>query len=134
MAFGGLVARFGIFWRPLHTNLGLETATLIVVVCMKLHNVCIDDRLVLEPEYDPVQDCHRGVRSNYWDGDGEDGMERGPLGAAEVDGPFVYLTDAHFWDGDGEVPLQDNAGIRPVLAQRVADFKLARPRPADQRA
>ena len=73
------------------------------------------------------------VRSNCWDGDGEDGLERGPLRAAEVDGPFVYLTDAHFWDGDGEVPLQDNAGIRPVLAQRVADFKLARSRPADRR-
>ena len=39
-AFGLLVARWGIFWRPL--RFGTNMIDLIVRVCCKLHNLCVD--------------------------------------------------------------------------------------------
>ncbi len=42
-AFGMLVQRFGVLRRPMRCKL-LEV-TQVVVVCINLHNMCIDDRL-----------------------------------------------------------------------------------------
>ena len=39
-AFGLLVSRWGIFWRPL--RFGVQKNNLIIQVCCKLHNVCVD--------------------------------------------------------------------------------------------
>lgn len=39
-AFGLLVGRFGIFWRPLRMK--LSKIPLVVRVCCKLHNICVD--------------------------------------------------------------------------------------------
>ena len=39
-AFGLLLARWGIFWRPL--RFGTADINLIVRVCCKLHNICVD--------------------------------------------------------------------------------------------
>lgn len=40
MAFGMLVARWGVFWRKI--RLDLPKTTLLISVAMKLHNLCID--------------------------------------------------------------------------------------------
>ena len=47
-AFGVLVGRFGILWRPL--SFSLETNTRIVLATMLLHNFCIDHSKGPEPE------------------------------------------------------------------------------------
>ena len=39
-AFGILVARWGIFWRPL--KLSLRKIPIVIRVCCKLHNICVD--------------------------------------------------------------------------------------------
>jgi DDE superfamily endonuclease len=39
-AFGLLVQRWGIFWRPLRVS--MEHRAMVVRVCCKLHNICID--------------------------------------------------------------------------------------------
>jgi hypothetical protein len=44
-AFGILVARWGILWRPL--SVPLHRVHLVVLTCMKLHNICINARLNL---------------------------------------------------------------------------------------
>ena len=47
-AFGMLVGRFGILWRPLCFS--LETNTKIVLAAMLLHNFCLDHSTRSEPE------------------------------------------------------------------------------------
>lgn len=37
-----LVARFGILWRPTSTR--LDTAVDVVRACMRIHNLCIDEK------------------------------------------------------------------------------------------
>lgn len=39
-AFGLLVQRWGIFWRPLRVD--MQRIPLIITVACKLHNICID--------------------------------------------------------------------------------------------
>jgi hypothetical protein len=39
-AFGMLVGRWGVFWRPL--RVAFERIPLLIAVCCKLHNVCVD--------------------------------------------------------------------------------------------
>ncbi len=43
-AFGILVRRWGIFWRPL--SVGFERWRVVLRVCAKLHNLCIDGGIV----------------------------------------------------------------------------------------
>ena len=43
MAFGVLVQRWGILWRPMRIN--LSHVGDMVLLCMALHNICIDARL-----------------------------------------------------------------------------------------
>ena len=50
-AFGQLIRRFGIFWRPLVAS--MDKWSLIVSVTCKLHNVCID---AVEPTPDDTQE------------------------------------------------------------------------------
>ena len=41
-AFGKLVHRWGILRRPLHSNIGFERITSLVMACCRLHNFCIN--------------------------------------------------------------------------------------------
>ena len=58
-AFGMLARRWCILWRRM--DLVPEKASLVVMVCMKMHNVCIDFQL---PDYG---DCERGRKTGLWD-------------------------------------------------------------------
>jgi hypothetical protein len=42
-AFGELVRRWGILWRKI--ELGVKRVPLVLSVCMKLHNICVQERL-----------------------------------------------------------------------------------------
>jgi hypothetical protein len=42
-AFGLLMQRFGIFWHRFHFS--FDRWALVVLVCMKLHNLCLDRNL-----------------------------------------------------------------------------------------
>jgi len=54
-AFGILVARWGIFWRPMRVR--LFKASRIVMVCCKLHNFIIDNsQTVTVPRQPPLQE------------------------------------------------------------------------------
>ena len=71
-AFGILVRRWGIFWRPL--SMRFDRRALVVEVCMKLHNFCIDRRiheslLRQKGDYTEVQP-RRWVRTPLFDREG----------------------------------------------------------------
>ena len=52
-AFGILHARWGVLWRPLDVT--LPHALLVVTVCMKLHNICVDEALAAREAVRQVQ-------------------------------------------------------------------------------
>jgi len=68
-AFGVLVARFGIFWRPLKGSLATSVET--IKACMIIHNIAIDEK---EGELSGVPFVGR-------------------MAPGSVD-PFVHFTDA----------------------------------------
>ena len=45
-AFGMLVRRFGVLWRPI--NVRFDRRTAMIGCCMRLHNICIDSRIAEE--------------------------------------------------------------------------------------
>ena len=74
-AFGILVQRFGIFWRPLRVK--FKNRGLVIRVACKLHNICIDRNSVIAPET-----MTRGIGACYgfdYDNDHRDGDETRPL-------------------------------------------------------
>lgn len=120
--FGELVQRFGVFWRKI--CLPLEAVPLLVFVCIKLHNACLDDRI--RPETAVPLDSYNGRRHRYPDGAGDvsDGF----------DGPFEWLNE---WQQEDAPPvsrsrsakLSRRAGLdlRSKLCQAVTGAGLARP-------
>ncbi len=46
-AFGMLVQRWGIFWRKFH--FAFERWSTVILVCMKLHNLCVDRNVAVPP-------------------------------------------------------------------------------------
>jgi hypothetical protein len=63
-AFGLLVARWGIFWRPLQCS--FNKWTLVMNVCAKLHNVCIESNSKFD----------KGVFEDYAPGDRPSEVQR----------------------------------------------------------
>jgi hypothetical protein len=63
-AFGLLMQRFGIFWR--HFNFSFDRWSLVVLVYMKLHNLCLDRNLSV-----PLRRFYEDVREDdewvVWD-------------------------------------------------------------------
>jgi hypothetical protein len=57
-AFGELIRRWGILWRPLEVNFNRRTD--VIAACMRLHNFCVDHRIEMEEA--PV-DAPRSQRS-----------------------------------------------------------------------
>lgn len=49
-AFGMLVKRFGIFWRAFSFH--YERWPLVITVCAKLHNLCVDSNIELPPRWE----------------------------------------------------------------------------------
>ncbi len=63
-AFGLLTQRFGIFWRCFHFS--FDRWSLVVLVCMKLNNLCLDRNLSV-----PLRRFYEDVREDdewvVWD-------------------------------------------------------------------
>ena len=59
-AFGMLVRRWGVFWRPLSIRFNRRAA--LIGACMRLHNFCIDRRLqeVALPQYGGLTEIQPG--------------------------------------------------------------------------
>ena len=72
-AFGMLVMRWGIFWRPLLCR--LRKYYQAAITCMALHNVCMDERL--------------DVAHHHSDGGG---LRPSANSDSRYDGPFVHTT------------------------------------------
>lgn len=58
-AFGLLVRRWGIFWRPL--SVSMQHRALVVRVCCKLHNICVDRFGMTEPTVMSRRDVSRDI-------------------------------------------------------------------------
>ena len=70
-AFGLLVARWGVFWRPLQIK--FSHIPLLVCVCCKLHNVCVERFGAITTKIDIARgDCQPGDNHEplYTDGTG----------------------------------------------------------------
>jgi hypothetical protein len=57
-AFGILTQRFGIFWRPLRVQ--FKKIPLIIRVCAKLHNICVDRFGLVRPDINLERDARVG--------------------------------------------------------------------------
>jgi hypothetical protein len=64
-AFGLLVRRFGIFWRPLAFD--LPRCSVIVGVMMRLHNWCIDHNARMPQEMREAQNDYEEAFSRWWE-------------------------------------------------------------------
>lgn len=69
-SFGMLTKRFGIFWRPF--QFAFDRWSTVVLVCMKLHNLCLDRNLEI-PSHRFMEDVQENdqwvVYDNYRDDD-----------------------------------------------------------------
>jgi type II secretory pathway component PulM len=58
-----LIGRWGLFWRPLQTN--IDKAAQIVLVCMKLHNFIMETDSTDVPRPSAVDTCSHTVSPHY---------------------------------------------------------------------
>ena len=64
-AFGILVSRWGIFWRPLKVS--MEHRAMVIRVCCKLHNICVDRFGVENPPVMTRRNASRDIDVQYGD-------------------------------------------------------------------
>jgi len=115
MAFGLMVRKWGILWRPLRID--FASAKELVVCIARLHNFCIDERLESLPDlatYDPTSEC--GVTDR--------GMNVGEALVAEQE-QNRHLSDEVYDDpGSGHTGY---SAVRYELAKRIQTLHLERP-------
>ena len=108
-AFGILVRRWGILWRPLAVR--FDRRSKVVECCMKLHNYCIDKRIELE-----LAECagETEIQPNRWE----------PTPNFDRDGrPLDYLN----WCDTIPRDRGNNEAQRQRLIQAIAERGLRRP-------
>jgi hypothetical protein len=81
-AFGILVQRWGVFWRPLRVK--FDKIPLLIRVCCKLHNFCIDRFGVGESITIARGDAQIGDNASFALTDGTGGLGRGRRSDLEV--------------------------------------------------
>jgi DDE superfamily endonuclease len=62
-AFGMLIGRWGVFWRPLRTT--IDKAAQILLVCTKLHNFIVETDSADVPRPSPVDTCSHTMSPDY---------------------------------------------------------------------
>ena len=63
--FGILVSRWGIFWRP--SEVSMEHRAMVIRVCCKLHNICVDRFGVENPPVMTRRNANRDIDVQYGD-------------------------------------------------------------------
>lgn len=110
-AFGLLVGRWGIFWRPL--RFGLQRNSQVISVCCKLHNLCTDKFGSNSNSYEIYNDDLHWKRKNI------DSKEDQP------DSTVLYTDGTGLRQGARTDLWGSNH--RDTLTQRLANLKLSRP-------
>jgi hypothetical protein len=113
-AFGILHARWGVLWRPLNTT--LDHSLLVVRVCAKLHNICIDEAILAKE--DPARIVPNLHRVAYRDD--VNMLDGSPVPLFQSD--FVLEEDIAGRRRDLEV-----APLRDRLTQELASLGRVRP-------
>lgn len=121
MAFGSLVSRWGIFWRPI--RLSVATVAKLVAVAMRINNLCLDDRTTAKPR--TVQDRYGDRTARY-----VDGASMANYNQDAPDGPFVYfiseLAEQHT-NSATTAQTQVTRALRDTMAYRLQDNHYERP-------
>ena len=112
-AFGLLVARWGIFWRPLRVS--VDKIPLVIRVCCKLHNICID-RFSEKHLPDPYRDDQE--------------HDRQPGDVFEI----LFTDDTGFGQGYRSGKERDRCPIRETLRQHLFNLGAVRPTHSEQKA
>ena len=117
-AFGELVRRWGILWRPLEMHFDKRAA--VIGCCCRLHNYCINRRLPLDTE---LNHHHHSVKTRtgktVW-------LPRLDIYGRPVDNLKKQLD----WDCDAPSGRQtSDPSRRAELEQMVREAGLRRPRP-----
>jgi hypothetical protein len=105
-AFGMLVRRFGIFWRPL--GFDLPRCGVIVGVAMRLHNWCIDHNAKIPQETRETRASNKEAFSRWWDN------------------ATSLREDAGARQGQRS-DLQPNSALRDALTEHLAAIGAIRP-------
>tara|TARA_B110000046_G_scaffold159651_1_gene172307 strand:+ start:315 stop:1571 length:1257 start_codon:yes stop_codon:yes gene_type:complete len=122
-AFGILVRRWGVLWRPL--GMAFRRRAPLILALMRLHNFCIDERLADEAREAGLPNVD-GRTSEIQPGR----HKRVPK--FDKDGAPVHMLDTCRWDDDGAPPRTaaaqqgDRAARRDELAQAVRDSGFVR--------
>ena len=121
-AFGILVRRWGVLWRPL--GMAFSRRAPLIVALMRLHNFCIDERL--------TSGCAAGLPDVDSSTSEVQPGRRKRVPKFDKDGRPVRLLDTCRWDDDG-APSRAQAAQqgtktkrRDELAQAVADAGFVR--------
>jgi DDE superfamily endonuclease len=113
-AFGMLVARWGILWRPLRVN--IDKSARIVVVCMKLHNYILEscEGLPLDSASNSLVPEPSGID------------DLGHLDPADRE---IHLQDEHDTDERQHKRRRDkeNCIVRSKNTERIEDLGIVRP-------
>lgn len=120
-AFGILVRRWGVLWRPLHVSFSRRAP--LIGALMRLHNFCIDERLemqmLLEKDGRSLIQPERWAKTPTFDGDGR------PTRHLDTEDAETRPTDFRTWVRTSRTDRRDlmvqaivSAGlVRPPLSQ-----------------
>lgn len=117
-AFSILIRRWGIFWRAL--EMAFDKRTAVTGCCMRLHNYCID-RKIMEVAYDKIGDTCL-IQPN----DNEHGWVKTPR--FDEDGRPLDFLDTASAGERGEAGKKSDKSRRIELEKKVRDLNLQRPR------
>lgn len=125
-AFGVLIRRWGILWRPLEVAFDRRAA--LVGCCMRLHNFCIDQRI--SEEHLPAMDGEMGIAVPGEPGVVVDRWEKRPV--FDREGRPVYalsIVDEAALSGGGGGGGVDANSTRERLRAGVESDGVSRPAP-----
>jgi hypothetical protein len=135
-AFGQLVHRFGILWRPLSSTISLHKVTKLVLCLCCLHNFYINKQIgpdpdsgLTQPTYSPFQQCDDGPEESLFidratilahGGIPLERVERG--GIVNRQSPEQLLHDGHHF---GDVSLVERCMLSRRFGFGIATRALA---------
>jgi hypothetical protein len=105
MAFGYMLSKWGILWKPLRNK--IKNVPLIVMGIVRLHNFLINERLMDEDDFDLNNDINT-----------ENNTGVGPRQNEKQAKPLMELKEYEF---------EGNSFIREAMKDRITSLGLERP-------